>query len=75
MRYEEAYTKAFPFDKMVEGMMPERMLEETVGILRAGVERGVQMNLLINNRAGGNAPLIAERIAEEFLKENSQKGK
>jgi hypothetical protein len=31
------------------------------------------MKLLVNNRAGGNAPLIAERIAEEFLKGNSQK--
>jgi hypothetical protein len=61
------YAKAFPFDKMVEGMLPPRMVEETVEILRAGVRRGFQMNLLINNRAGGNAPLIAERIAEEFL--------
>ena len=69
MRYEEAYTKAFPFDKMVDGMMPPRMVEETVEILRAGVRRGVRMNLLINNRAGGNAPLIARRIAEEFLRE------
>ena len=31
------------------------------------------MNLLINNRAGGNAPLIAERVSEGILKENSQK--
>ena len=67
MRYEEAYTKAFPFDKMVEGMMPQRMVEETVEILQTGVRRGFQMNLLINNRAGGNAPLIARGIAEEFL--------
>ena len=43
------------------------MVEETVEILRAGVRQGLQMNLLINNRAGGNAPLIARRIAEEFL--------
>ena len=67
MRYEEAYAKAFPFDKMVEGMMPGRMVEETVKITREGVRQGVGMNLLINNRAGGNAPLIARRIAEEFL--------
>ena len=66
MRYEEAYTKAFPFDKMAEGMMPGQMVEETVEILRAGVGRGARMNLLINNRAGGNAPLIAQRIAGEF---------
>jgi hypothetical protein len=33
----------------------------------------MDMNLLINNRAGGNAPLIARRITEEFLRENLQK--
>jgi hypothetical protein len=34
-------------------------------------EGGVWIDMnLINNRAGGNAPLIARRIAEEFLREN-----
>jgi uncharacterized protein YecE (DUF72 family) len=71
IRYEEAYTKAFPFDKRVEGMMPPQMVEETVEILWAGVEKGIQMNLFINNRAGGNAPLIARDIAQEFLSKKS----
>jgi uncharacterized protein YecE (DUF72 family) len=67
MRYEEAYSKAFPFDKMVEGMMPPKMLEEAVEVLGAGVAGGIHMNLLINNRAGGNAPLIARQVAERFI--------
>jgi hypothetical protein len=26
------------------------------------------VNVIINNRAGGNAPLLAQMIAEQFLK-------
>jgi hypothetical protein len=32
-----------------------------------------QVNLIINNRAGGNAPLIAEKIAERLLSEKPQR--
>jgi hypothetical protein len=40
---------------------------DTVEILKTATERGVLPNLIINNRAGGNAPLIAQVIAEKFL--------
>jgi uncharacterized protein YecE (DUF72 family) len=67
MRYEEAYLKAFPFDKMVEGMMSPRMPEETAEVVLEAVKQDVQANVIINNRAGGNAPLIAQKVAEEFM--------
>ena len=67
MRYEEAYLKAFPFDKMVEGMMSPRMPEETAEIMLAAVKEDVQANVIINNRAGGNAPLIAQKVAGRFM--------
>jgi len=67
MRYEKAYAMAHPFDKMVDGMMPPEMVQETASLMWEGVERGVQMNVIINNRAGGNAPMIARRVAERFL--------
>jgi uncharacterized protein YecE (DUF72 family) len=66
MRYEEAYLKAFPFDKMVEGMMSPRMPEETAEIMIEALKQGVQANVIINNRAGGNAPLIAQKVAGRF---------
>jgi uncharacterized protein YecE (DUF72 family) len=72
MRYEEAYLKAFPFDKMVEGMMSPRMPEETAEIMRAAVKEDVQVNVIINNRAGGNAPLIAQKVAEKFILDSKQ---
>jgi len=67
MRYEEAYLKAFPFDKMVEGMMSPRMPEETAEIMLEALKQDVQADVIINNRAGGNAPLIARKVAERFL--------
>jgi len=70
MRYEEAYLKAFPFDKMVEGMMSPRMPEETAEIMLAAVKEDVQVNVIINNRAGGNAPLIAQKVAEKFIQDS-----
>jgi len=71
LRYEEAYGKAHPFDRMVEGMLQPEMVRETAGLMSTGTERGVQMNIIVNNRAGGNAPLIAQKIAESFLEVNS----
>jgi hypothetical protein len=64
--YEETYSTAFPFTSMVEGMLHESTVEETVEIIRGVVQRGSRLYLFINNRAGGNAPQIAQRIAREF---------
>jgi hypothetical protein len=73
MRYEDAYAKAHPFDKMVEGMMAPEMILETVEIIRGAIEKDVLVNLIINNRAGGNAPMIAQIIAEKIFPKPKQK--
>jgi len=67
MKYEIAYAKAFPFDKPVEGMMSPGMITDTVDIMLAGLKEGVEVNVMINNRAGGNAPAIARELADHFL--------
>jgi uncharacterized protein YecE (DUF72 family) len=67
LRYEVAYAKAHPFDKLVEGMMQPAMIHETAELMRHGIKEKIETNILINNRAGGNAPLIAQRVAEEFI--------
>jgi hypothetical protein len=66
MRYEEAFAKAHPFDRLVEGMLSERMLRDTVAVMRAAIAAGRHVTVIVNNRSGGNAPLIAERLAERF---------
>jgi len=68
MRYDETYQKAQPFDKMIEGMMSHQMIEDTVGIMNEAINQGVGINVIINNRAGGNAPMIGNMIQEEFEK-------
>ena len=72
VRYEEAYLKAFPFDRLIDGMMSMDMVEDTVSIMQTAIEQGVYANVIINNRAGGNAPLIARKVAEKFLKDTEQ---
>jgi uncharacterized protein YecE (DUF72 family) len=66
MGYEESYRKAFPFDKIVPGMLDPEMIQDTLRILNDAVRDKIQVNLIINNRAGGNAPLIAQKIADTF---------
>ncbi|MCK8600116.1 DUF72 domain-containing protein [Desulfoferrobacter suflitae] len=67
VRYEDAYAKAHPFDKIVDGMLSREMIEDTAVLMHAAVKRDVRMNVIINNRAGGNAPMIAQRIAGSFI--------
>ena len=51
--------EAFPFDKMAPGLDPE-MFEDTAKIVNKAIKEKVQVTLIINNRAGGNASLVAE---------------
>lgn len=63
IRYEKAYAMAFPFDREVEGMMTPGMAEQTAELMVKAIEQGVAMHVVINNRAGGNAPIIARKIS------------
>jgi uncharacterized protein YecE (DUF72 family) len=73
-RYEDAYAEAHPFDRMVEGMLDSRMVEDAAELMWKAIDEGVQMNLIVNNRAGGNAPLIARHIAQRFLDMRTRRG-
>jgi Protein of unknown function DUF72 len=66
MRYDESYIRAYPFDKLVERMLQPEMILETVDLMEQAVNHGVLINVIINNRAGGNAPLLAQLIAGKF---------
>ncbi|WAC07958.1 MAG: DUF72 domain-containing protein [Thermodesulfobacteriota bacterium] len=67
LKYEDAYAQAFPFNKLVEGLMQNEMIEETVELMKTGIKQGIRINIIINNRAGGNAPMIARQVAKRFL--------
>jgi hypothetical protein len=53
MSYEDSYVKAFPFDKMADGMMNPVMIDDAVVIIMEGIRQRKRVNLIINNRAGG----------------------
>jgi hypothetical protein len=67
MRYEDTYVRAFPFDKIVESILRPEMILETVDLKCQAIDQKVLVNVIINNRSGGNAPLIAQMIARKFL--------
>jgi hypothetical protein len=48
------------------------MIEGTAKILNEAVKDKVQVNLIINNHAGGKPPLIAQKIAERLHSEKQQ---
>jgi len=73
MSYEQSYAKAFPFYKMVDEMLDWEMVEDTAKIVHEAIRDKVQVNLIINNRAGGNAPLIAQKIADRLHSQKQQK--
>ncbi len=64
--YAETYKAAFPFHAMVAGMLDPSTVQDTVTVVRAALKDGKWVYLLINNRAGGNAPLIAAEIVKHL---------
>jgi uncharacterized protein YecE (DUF72 family) len=66
-RYDDSYIQAYPFDRLVEGMLQPEMILETLDLMMQAVTQEVLVNVIINNRAGGNAPLLAQLIAGKFL--------
>ena len=63
----------FSSDKLLSGMLDPEMIEDTDKIINEAEKVKVQVNLIINNRAGGNAPLIAQKIAERLHSEKQQR--
>ena len=53
-------------------MLNQEMIEETAKIVNEAIKDRAQVNLIINNRAGGNAPLVAQKIVDRLHKEKKQ---
>ena len=67
MRYEDAYARAFPFDRLIEEMIQPAMVAQTAQLMWEALRSEVEINIIINNRAAGNAPSLAQRIVGEFV--------
>jgi hypothetical protein len=44
------------------------MVEGTAELMWRGVKEGLKMYVIINNRSGGNAPMIAQQVSKRFLR-------
>jgi hypothetical protein len=55
------------------GMLDSEMIEDTIRIVNDAIKDKIQVTLIINNRAGGNAPLIAQKIDDRLEKERQQR--
>ena len=51
----------------MEGILDPQMIEDTVQLIREAIRRKKRIAIMINNRAGGTGPLIAQQIAKNFL--------
>jgi hypothetical protein len=61
------------FDKMIPRMLGPEMIEDTAKIANEALNDWYRVNLIINNRAGGNAPLIAQKISDSILSEKQKR--
>jgi hypothetical protein len=58
---------------MIDGMLDPEMIEDILPIVNEAVQDKYRINLIINNRVGGNAPLIAQMIASKLHREKQQR--
>lgn len=68
VKYENAYLKYFPFNELKDE--DPVMIEDTVALAKKAIAEDVDAWVTVNNRAGGNAPLIAQRIRDRFREEH-----
>jgi hypothetical protein len=58
---------------MVSGMLDSEMIEDTNKIVNEAIKDRLQVYLIINNRAGGNTPLIAQKISDRLHWQEQQR--
>jgi hypothetical protein len=58
---------------MTPGVLDSGMIEDMAKIMNEAIKDHVQVNLSIYSRAGGNASLIARKIADRFSSENKRR--
>ena len=54
-------------------MLNPEMIEDPAKIVDEAQKDKLHVNLIINNRVGGNAPSIADKIADRLYSEKQQK--
>ena len=78
MPYAKAYALAHPFEKVVEELsatpQAHAMITETAGMAIESLKKGMAPIIISNNRAWGNAPSLAQKVATRILDELGESG-
>jgi len=78
MPYEKAYGLAHPFDKPVaelsETEQAKNMVLDTTALSMQALKRDYAAIIISNNRAWGNAPSLAQKVAARILEEFDREG-
>jgi len=73
MPYAKAYELAHPFDRVVKELsetpQAAAMIDETAGMAIESLNKGITPIIISNNRAWGNAPSLAQKVAARILEE------
>lgn len=71
VRYADAYAAAHPFDRAVEEIseteQARNMVMDATALVYQAEKHGALLNVIVNNRAWGNAPILAQTIAHRVL--------
>ncbi|RMF58426.1 MAG: DUF72 domain-containing protein, partial [Bacteroidetes bacterium] len=77
MKYEEAYALAYPFDRPVPALSEtpaaRNMILDATALVFQAERQDALLNLILNNRAWGNAPSLAQAIAYRILDEEARR--
>ena len=78
MKYADAYAQAHPFDQAVESIsstpQARSMILDATALALQGAVQQATVNIIANNRAWGNAPLLTQQIARRILEEEARRG-
>ena len=77
LSFEDAFAEAYPFEGPVaawaDAPETQRMILDAVALLYRAEAADVLLNLIVSNRAYGNAPDLARRIAHRVLDEEAKR--
>ncbi len=77
VRYADAYAQAHPFDaplpELTDSDGGRRMVLDATALAFQALDQKALLNVIANNRAWGNAPMLARTIAERILQEEEKR--
>lgn len=77
VRYADAYAQAHPFDQplaeLAESDGGRMMILDATALAFQALDQKALLNVIANNRAWGNAPLLARTIGERILQEEEKR--